>query len=62
MLDILDRWIEMKWDTRRWDLAMKTDKPVETYQTMIAELKSAESGPKINELSQAEQDWLRNSG
>lgn len=61
MLAILDKWIEMKWDARRWELALKADKPVEVYQAMVAEAKSAEETPKVDDLSQQEQDWLRNT-
>jgi hypothetical protein len=62
MLSILGVWIEAKWDVRRWELALRTDKPVEVYQEMLADKRADENAPKISELSQQEQDWLRNSG
>jgi hypothetical protein len=61
MLNILDTWIEAKWDVRRWDIALRTEKPVETYQQMIEASRSADDH-SIDDLSQEERDWLRNSG
>ena len=62
MLNILDVWIETKWDARRWELALLSDKPVEVYQQMLADHRAEETSVKIDDLSQQEQDWLRNSG
>jgi hypothetical protein len=62
MLNILDVWIENKWDQRRWDLALTTEKPVDTYKQMVEESRSVENSPSIDSLPQAEKDWLRNTG
>jgi hypothetical protein len=62
MLGILDVWIDTKWDQRRWELALLSDKPVETYQQMAQQAKDDKNTPVIDELSEAEKAWLRNTG
>lgn len=62
MLAILDIWIEKKWDQRRWDIALRTDKPVETYQEMVRQAREDKDSVAIDDLSEQERNWLRNSG
>lgn len=61
MVGIMDLIIEDKWDSRHWEIAMKSGKPVETYQEMRAELASRVDSVEISELPKEEQDWLRST-
>lgn len=62
MLEILDVWIENKWDNRRWELALKSDKPIENYQEMVRTARDEKNSVSIDDLSEEEKNWLRNTG
>ena len=52
----------MKWDERHWQFALKSDKPVQTYQEIKSDIASQKNSIDVSQLSKEEQDWLRNAG
>jgi hypothetical protein len=47
------------WDRRSWDLALKSDNPVENYEEARKRRKELEQTPTVDELPQERRDWLR---
>lgn len=57
----MDQLIEEKWDQRHWDVALRSEKPVETYTTIKSDIKSKKESVPVDELSKEERDWLRST-
>lgn len=56
---------EQEHDSRRWDSALKTPNPVETYNEMLAEIErrlDVAEGPEIDEMAPDMRSFLRNTG
>ena len=47
------------WDRRSWELSLKSDNPVKTYEEARNRQKDLESSVDIDELPQEQRDWLR---
>lgn len=55
-MEQLDR---AKWEQRRWELALKSDKPVEAFAEQERHAKAGESGESVDDLPPEEQGWYR---
>ena len=53
--------IEDLWDERHFQLAMKSDKPMEAYSEIRSNVRSLKDTPTIDELPPEEQAWFRSS-
>lgn len=59
VLAVMKQIIKEQWDDRSWDLALKTNDPVDTYDEQVKRQQSIEDADKVEDLPQAQQDWLR---
>ena len=62
MIEVLDLITEQTWDERYWQLSLKADNPVESYQEITSKIQADKDAPKLEELPAEQQQWLRNVG
>jgi hypothetical protein len=55
----MEEWLDQLWDERYWSIALKSDKAMETYHEMKESIQQATDSVKIDELPQADREWLR---
>lgn len=57
----MDQLIDEKWDQRHWEVALRSDKPVETYTAIKSDIKSQKDSVSVDDLSKEQRDWLRST-
>jgi hypothetical protein len=55
----MDEWLDQLWDTRYWEIALKSDHSIDAYRELKSSIVEATESARIDELPQQEQDWMR---
>lgn len=61
MLNIIDVIVDEKWDQRHWDVALKSDKPVDVYSDIKANLRAEKEATNVDDLPPEQRDWYRST-